>query len=284
METQLSFQWPKPKRGRPIGSINPDTIARNQLIVTEYLSGKTLGEVGAQHNLTFERIRQILLKSGVNPRQRMLDRVQARSELSKRISTTECERFSKAWIDGGARAAADEFNITIEQANKIHRNLPTSISRKIYIQRVAKRRPTRTGCTKEEYISYLREASKTIGSYCNVKDYNNLAADMGWPSSQVSFYLFGSWTAAKLAAGMAANCTRKEYKRVDVNDCLKAVAKVWDYLGAAPTAEQYEKLRKAHTENGPCLATVRNRASRKWIDCLAQAEKFVTINKEKHES
>lgn len=39
---------------------------RNRLIVNDYLAGSTLREVGQRHQLTHERIRQILRAAGVN--------------------------------------------------------------------------------------------------------------------------------------------------------------------------------------------------------------------------
>lgn len=47
------------------GPIPQIASVRNETIKTEYLSGKTLGEVGETHGITRERVRQVLRKLGV---------------------------------------------------------------------------------------------------------------------------------------------------------------------------------------------------------------------------
>lgn len=87
-----------PRVGRPKGPHNPD---RDKLICEQYNSGRSLEDVGQEHGVTRERIRQILVREGVSERHNAFNmprRVGARA-LAEIKTSKSAERLARFALD-----------------------------------------------------------------------------------------------------------------------------------------------------------------------------------------
>ena len=130
--------------------------------------------------------------------------------------------------------------------------------------------PKREGISKQDIIAALqaasRESATTVDKY---QAFRSRASSQGvnCPSAQTIILLYGSWSAALDAAGIAARrrtsrTSLKTYQPGDIGQVLLRFVRETQSTRVKPTQRAYDKWARAQREAGnnvPLLATVRAR-------------------------
>lgn len=210
-------------------------MERDVQIISDVLSGRTLAEVGAEHGLTRERIRQIV------------------------------------------KQGAPGFNVReARKARTAHRNQQRRAKRRQDIEAlrwVADRRSAEKVWTNEEMILCMQEMFAVHGEI-SIDRWRKVSRGEMVPSSSLYVVRFGSWNAAKQAAGLPTKNQRPlaTYHRSHTDEEL--IDAVVRFLRTANAdhgrfgAQHYERWRLEN--GGPSLASIRSRLGR-WSDVKAQA-------------
>ena len=254
------------KRGRPVGWIDKRNIQRDRDILGEYYQTASLRKVGKKFGLTRERIRQIIGQFGVVPR---IYNETLKKNQDKQLSQLDAGLVVKIVSNGGVANIKSELKLNDRAKSVVWKSLSKALQResKVNFRSKINHKPA---ISKEQYVKNLQEASKILGLSFSHTSFSNFARENGWPGGQTAFYLFGSWISAMKAAGLTSRIRRRaSYTKIDQNICILALTKLWVKLGYAPTTQEYDGLRDP---GDPCCATLRNRVSRKWVDCLKIAK------------
>jgi len=247
-------------------------IKRNQTVEEmhrHYLQGATLEEVGQRAGITRERVRQLFDKAGLPRRTRALAGARQIEARAERLDA-EHEMIARQFRERkNIQALADEHSLSIGRIKKMLRaklspreylDVPTDASPKQY--------------SDDDLLGFLRKAGRGQDGPLSLARYSEVArrSRKRWPSVQTYVIRFGSWTAARQAAGLPArNPPPWTGERISREECLAAVRAVTQALGKLPTGAEYD--RRARESNGslPSLATVKHRCGG-WRQALRMAE------------
>lgn len=232
--------------------------------------GDTLDEIGADHGVTRERIRQLLKKYGGPTAEEVRGRRTAR-ELEEQL-----ER--EGAIGAAVRRALDERGpMTVAEVAEISAYDPVEIS-KAWPRDLAHLRLHAAGnyenrWSDEAILEAIRQAALyeyplTTNAYAELVSQGQVQG----PSMPRIWQRFGSWTAACEAAGVVPGRTmRRHYESRWSDDDLLRVAR--QYLldpSAANSAGRFDEWRRAVVPDGPSFQTLRNRFG-SWTEVKRRA-------------
>jgi hypothetical protein len=231
-----------------------------------YSRGATLAEVGDAFGLSRERVRQLLVESGVRTR-----------GTGETLALQRSRELSES--RGKVCSAFDEMRDT-RRVSK-HLGIPHAVVKAIvkdhFPPRTRRNKRVKKLYSEEELLGFLKKASQELGGVLTTAAYNRFAKGRRsrgrhWPTNQVYYQRFGSWRSALQTAGLAANRSSPiAGKRLfDESHCLDALRAAAREFGGAPTVAQYDTFARASHGGLPSAATVRNRCGR-WNDALAKA-------------
>lgn len=120
---------------------------------------------------------------------------------------------------------------------------------------------SKTGWTEQECIDYLNEVAAQIDWSPSKQDYYDHFPE-GGPSPNTFVDRFGSWTAAKEAAG----CSHKDIQRAR---SIKALKEVASDLGYSPSLDIYDEHKP---DWAPCSRTIASHFGGSWSQAKREAE------------
>lgn len=223
---------------------------RNQAVVDAYLGGAPMAAVGAQFDITRERVRQILADAGVP---------------SRTLSETNQLAY-EAWVaeHGPALDAAFDERRSIQGVVAAHPGLRAAWVRRYLADRaheqVLVRPPKQRRYRHDGLVAALRRAAVdghlTMGRYQQVRQ-------PGDPSTGTVINRFGSWAAAVEQAGLTPGRTWRTYERrwsdAELRDALAAYVEVCYARGERPTCRGYDAYRYDERDDLPSLSLIRVR-------------------------
>lgn len=241
------------------------TITRDDQIVTAYQQGQSLRAIGATHDISGERVRQVLAARGVTRRNvggvtkrayetwaiEHGDTVEARLRTFPSVHTaidTLADEYPKTWVRRLIR-------------ERIPRNEWSTYSRRI------------NHYTDTELLDTLR--SHATNNTLSAKRYND-ARRPGDPSFTTFVLRFGSWAEACRRADLTvsvrpspavSNWTLDELHRAVRTYVIEARAS-----GHEPTRCGYDAWRNQHRlrDGIPSPSTLRVRTGKSWLDLVAE--------------
>jgi hypothetical protein len=233
-----------------------------------YASGATLAEAGQAFGVTRERARQLFKEAGFKVR-----------------TPAEAAAIKRALVHGRASEIVTAFN-RLRDVDRVAAELsvPKAAVREVldaHLSETERRSSWKQMPKKyadDELVDFLRRASVALGGVLTAAEYDKYAkgrtTDDGrsWPTHQTAFKRFGSWRAALMSAGLAANPTSAiaGQRLFERGHCIDAVRAVSRDLGKVPTAAEYDVVAQESGGALPSQATVRDRCG-KWNNVLALA-------------
>ena len=242
-----------------------------------YVAGATLQDIGEEHSVSRERVRQILRDGGYDLAElRMKARAARRRRIRREQGPAIREMLGLGHTPSEVAAALD---VPRDVVTFIDASDP-SYSRK---RKVARGKAYALKYTEEDVLSCLREANAALGGILTTAAYDSYAREQTfadgrpWPTHQTAHLRFGSWRAALERAGLPANASSPIAGRRLFTDghCIDAILEVERALGHLPTVAEYERYAAEMAGVLPSSATVRNRFGG-WRLALEAAADFTT--------
>jgi len=229
---------------------------RRASILESYRSGKTLRQVGAEHGLTPERIRQIMEDANVARRKpgESMRTQQRQSVVEVQERGNEIVAAYKAL--GSFHAAAHKVGLPLNAVRAYLTHALTEAELRAY-QHNAGYSDAQKVVLRAQYIAQLQQAAQATGEPLTQTAYKLFAFEHGWRGPQTVAKLFGSWGKACDAAGVKWRGSHDHYiRRFSTDDCLEAVRDVAAKVGHLPT---YREYLDTHTDMQPSGPLVRQR-------------------------
>lgn len=237
---------------------------RDIIICHDYEQGMTLAEVGTRHNLTRERVRQILNEHDIPRRKpgelgnmKYNDFVSAHGDaVIKRMRAT-----------GSVRQAIDDMSGTFPKGwlvriskERIHKG-----------ERLQQRRGP--SYSDAELIQCL--VDKAVDGKLSSGEYEKMRNRSSDPALATFVLRFGSWSKAMKAAGLYVTTTHEMYVRrwsdEEMLTTVRSYAVQCDVEGVLPTVLGYDAWRKQFPGRFPSFSTIRFQTGRNWLSLLASA-------------
>ena len=244
--------------------LKEDTKDRDIQICAAYASGITLEQVGAEHGLTRERVRQI-----VGPATRSIKEAYAlqRDTWNKQLEAHAAEILQLFFVDlKNIEEILEELHLQVGKTSltdwiRAHSS---------YEERLARHRKgmgnhDHRKITKAELRKSLQQCAQEIGRTPSTAAYDKW---IGVGRSQTIIKTFGSWQQACLQAGFNPH-TRLDHpdwgkQKISQEDLVSAIQRVQAIVGHPPTMAEY----KEHAlSTDPKQITVRNRFGG-WLAAL----------------
>ena len=236
---------------------------RDQNIIAEYQNGKTLKQVATNHQITAERVRQILRDHDIKRR-------------------TPGQRGSDAYTEW-ANTNGDKIVAQMRTAGSVRQTI-TDLSGtypKAWLRRLAQERITpserlqhRRGpaYTDTQLLEALR--TKAHNGHLSGKDYEEQRLP-GEPALATFVLRFGSWTNACKQAGLnitqRARSVNRRWSEMDMLNAVRQYAQFAETNGDIPTVLGYDAWRRLQTTSLPSFSTLRFQTGRNWLDLLKAA-------------
>lgn len=109
-------------------------------------------------------------------------------------------------------------------------------------------------CTDEEMIGAVRSAAAELGEGFALERYKDISSTRGWPSATAITARFGSWNAARDAAGIQIRRQERGWSAERLAVDVRALAR---RLGRTPMAHEWDQAARQHS--WPHSATVARR-------------------------
>lgn len=237
---------------------------RNEAILAAYTAGRTLADIAVEHDLTRERVRQILEAQGI-PRRSLREATRLRHD-------SMVETYGESILADYERLGS--IGRTIAHYSDV---VPAKIVRSVLSKHTLAPRiyPGRKQYTDDMVLRALRKADKagasTMVSYARWRD---TPAGKNSPSAPLVLLRFGSWNAAREHAGLDCLSPRKtvdsrQFSDEEIAEAVRRFAiECWD-SGARPTANAYQQWAD-EAGDVPGLSTVRFRTSKSWTKVLSE--------------
>jgi hypothetical protein len=244
-------------------------------MANSYVAGATLQDIGDEHSLSRERVRQILCDAGYNLGEL---KEKAKAERRRRIRQEHGPAIREMLgLGRTANEVALALGVPIDLVKRIDASDP-SYAR---TRKVARRKTYALKYTDEDVLSCLREANAALGGVLTTAAYDayargrTLPEGRPWPTHQTAHLRFGSWRAALERAGLPANASSPIAGRRLFTDghCIDAILEAERALGHLPTVAEYERYAAEMAGVLPSSATVRNRFG-SWRRALEAAAEF----------
>jgi len=238
----------------------PHRLTRSRLSVEEmwerYCRGATLDDVAALAGVSHERVRQLLVAAGHQPRSpRQAGRLRKAQALV--LARARAREVVELWRAGCVpRQIARDLQLTLDAVGVVLEENLTELERRR--RAAAARRARGPALSAEDARRAVRAAALELGRVPASYEYDRLARGRArWPSAATIAARWG-WAQLLTEAGLAA-AVRRERRRdfITAAQCADAVAQAARLLGRAPSLAEYEALRCGR--DWPCVAIVRRR-------------------------
>jgi len=236
-------------------SLVPQTVQR---MIQSRWNGSTLQEIGDDHGLTRERVRQLLKKWGgpssneVRQRRKVIEGAAA-AQRSEEVAA-EIRSLLK---DGPMTAIAASEATGIPVAD-VTRSWPADLAH----MRLRAPGRTRTRWSTQEILEAIREAALYAHPLTS-SEYTELVriGQVIGPSLPLIEHRFRTWRAACAAADVVAGVSpRRSYESRWTDDELLQVLRAYLLDPEAPnSAGKYDEWKRAHVPDGPSMMTLRVR-------------------------
>lgn len=241
---------------------NPVIEARDASIAKQYLAGDTLAVLSARHDISRERVRQVLAEQGVHRRTQR----QNATSTHQRLVNDHSVAINRAFD------LSHSINQVVHQYKGI---VPARIVREILAPRRLEQvhnRPTVKRFSDDAILDALR-AAETTGA-TSVNTYRAWRAERSdIPSVALITVRFGSWTNARAAAGVttrvAPTSSSRKFTDHDIDAALDRFLQACATRGVNPSALGYDNWAKT-VGNLPTLSTVRARTNTTWSALMAK--------------
>lgn len=250
-----------PNNTSPPGS----TASRDTEMFHAYVSGQTLEQIAGTHGITRERVRQILAKNGINRR----STGETVNLKHTRIAEARRDDILAAYrTHGTVLAVIEEFSGQVP--SRVVRDVLSEVPA---AQRYRRRAPRQRSHTDASMLAALVRAQDAGAT--TIKEYTGWRAaegDPDIPSVPLLVMRYGSWRAARAAAGLTTTATggdRKSFTDDELYDAVKRFVAACEGSGTYPSARAYADWSK-NVGNVPRLSTVRSRTNRRWVDLVDQ--------------
>lgn len=236
---------------------------RDAAIQQAYINGDTLAQIAERHQLTRERIRQILAKSGVT-RRSMSETIDRRNQ--RLVSEHRDAILSVFQQRRSIQGTLAHFKGTVSPSvvRAVLNEVPANERR-----RLSHKRRTHSD---ESMQGALRDASaagaNTVHAYTEWR--NNHPNPTSVPSVPLLIMRYGSWRNARTTAGLTtsvAGAPPKLFTEADIADSIRRFLNACAFSGNAPSARNYDQWAKT-VRNVPLLSTVRARTNKTWTEIL----------------
>jgi Mor family transcriptional regulator len=244
----------------------PTNQERNAEIVSLYKEGRTLEAIGGQYNLSRERVRQIVKRSGIET-------------YGKSVSAY------RRWVSTQGEEVNATFTRTRSVADTIaaHPEVPHAWVKRLLRPRhhesIRGRRPSPKIWEDQSIFAALHAASRdgivTAASYSRWRREGNTIDGRTPPTSTLITWRFGSWRDAVEKAGLqAGRSSRSTYERTWTRD--DAIAAVRRYIaeaterGVRPTYAHYDAW-VSENPGHPSGAYLRHLTNQSWSELLIDA-------------
>lgn len=236
--------------------------SRDQRIIAAYEQGHTLKQVARQHELTAERVRQILRDHDV---QRRSPGQRGDAAYQQWAATNGDRILAEMRRTGSIRQA-----ITGLATTERH---PKAWLRRLARERIApsERLQHRRGPSYAE--SQLLEAlrAKATNGHLSGKEYEELRSP-DEPALATFVLRFGSWSEACRQAGLnphiRSNPAKRSWTEMDMLAAVRAYAEHAAAEQQTPTVLGYDAWRKTQATRLPSFSTMRFQTGRNWLDLL----------------
>lgn len=247
----------------------PTGMTRNEAMASMYMAGSTLQEIGDEHGVTRERVRQILASQGVS-RRRPLDQAQR-------------ARIAAATAHGESILAEFRRSLSVrETVEKFSGVVPARVVRDVLRPVAHSQVLTRRGSDKEfsddEIARAILEAERT--GHTSVVKYSAWRASQEKkgrriPSVATITVRHGSWSAARRRAGAGvvaerASASCRVFSDEEILAAVDRFVKAVRSVGSTPTARRYDEWSRK-VGDVPLLSTVRARSGRSWSSLTREA-------------
>jgi hypothetical protein len=240
-----------------------------------YAAGATLQDIGDEHSLSRERVRQILRYAGYDLNEL---KAKARAARSRRMRREHGSTIREMLSPGRtANEVAAALGVTADLVKRIDASDP-SYAR---TRKIVRRKTYSVKYTEDDVLGCLREANVSLGGILTTAAYDayargrTLADGRLWPTHQTAHLRFGSWRAALERAGLPANASSPIAGRGRFTEghCIDAILEVERALDHLPTVVEYERYASEMAGVLPSSATIRNRFG-SWQRALEAAAEF----------
>jgi hypothetical protein len=236
---------------------------RDILICFDYEQGMTLAEVGTRHNLTRERVRQILNQHDI-ARRKPGELVEIK--YNDFVSTHGDAVITQMRATGSVRQAIDDMSGTFPKAWLVR----ISRERINKGERLQQRRGP--NYSDAELIQCL--VDKAIDGKLSSGQYEKMRNRSSEPALATYILRFGSWSKAMKAAGLYVATTHEMYVRrwsdEEMLTTVRSYAIQCDAEGVLPTVIGYSEWREQHP-GLPSFSTMRFQTGQNWLSLLASA-------------
>ena len=235
-------------------------MPRNADIVKAYKKGASLREIGETHGLTAERVRQILLKEGIERRG------------PGSLTTSDYEAFV---IRHG-----QQVNRHFDRTKSIRQTVahfegeyPKSWTQRLLADRASEQRldlrtPRPVMYNDEALLDALR--SKATDGVLSAKAYQDQRTPAD-PSMTTIILRFGSWSTAIKRAGLRGgkrhSAPTRKWTHDQMLDAVRAYVADCERTGTTPTVLGYGHWRQAHP-NSPSFPTIRIHTNQRWLSLI----------------
>jgi Homing endonuclease associated repeat/Sigma-70, region 4 len=240
-----------------------------------YVAGATLQEIGYEHSLSRERVRQILRDAGHE-----LDELKAKAQAAKRRRIRREHGAAIRDMLAAGRTpneVASALGVPPDLVKRIDARDP-SYAR---TRKIVRRKTYSLKYSEKDVLTCLREASGALGGILTTAAYDayargrKLSDGRLWPTHQTAFLRFGSWKSALELAGLPANASSPIAGRrlFSEGHCIDAILEVERSVGHLPTVTEYEGYAAQMAGVLPSSPTIRNRFG-SWQLALKAAAEF----------
>ena len=227
---------------------------RKQEVLLRYVSGETYAAIGADLGLTRERVRQIVVRQAGPD----LDAVELARSARAAARKAELDSLRVRVVDLLRREpglSCPEVATQLEASQVDVRAALGEDAGRLLVRHSSHRDPV---FTRADLLAGMRRAAEWCGTdVLSGGDYDRAVAALGGLASSVRILqVFGSWNAAREAAGLATRHTRRVYtRRWTPAEMLGFVAR---YLEAEPRGTFAGYVAWASANDAPSGQTVRN--------------------------
>lgn len=240
-----------------------------------YVAGATLQEIGDEHGLSLERVRQILRDAGYEPEDLKKKAKAARRRVIRREHGPAIREML------GLGRTPHEVAAALDVPEDIVKRIDAGDPAYARTRKVIRRKSHQVKYSEEDVIACLQQANAALGGILTTAAYDDytrgreLEDGRAWPSHQTALLRFGSWRAALERAGLPANASSPIAGRHVFSDghCIDAILEVERVLGHLPTVAEYESYAAEMAGVIPSCPTVRKRFGT-WQRALEAAAEF----------
>ena len=237
---------------------------RDIIICHDYQQGMTLAEVGGMHDLTRERVRQILNQHDI-PRRKPGELVDMK--YSDFVSTHGDAIIKRMRDTGSVRQAINDMSGTFPKAWLVRLSKERIDKRERLQQR---RGPSYSDA---ELINCL--VNKAVNGKLSSGRYEKIRNRASDPALATYVLRFGSWSNAMEAAGLHTSYTHDMYVRRWSEDemltTIRSYAIQCTIQDVLPTVLGYDVWRNQYPGRFPSFSTMRFQTGRNWLSLLASA-------------